>query len=601
MPVEFDDRGLAVIGNNVKAISFYDDARTLRAQIYLDSANALNISTTVVTSTTSESGIPAGLETAAFLTLASDPILTGERVLSLGSGLTGLDGGPGAAFSLDVSTTVVRTTRQVVSGNGLTGGGDLSADRTLAVGAGAGISVSADAVAIDTAANLTWTGTHAFQATTTTRTIIPEATDTYDLGSSTRLWNQAYISQINAVVFAEQTAQLLGGWLIVPADAGSLAADVASVATTVNFGKAMTPGHFVLIRAHDSGGVVKAEYLQVGTLVSGTTYNVTRDLAAAHGTDPAWPAGTPFAVLGTTGNGRIELNAYDTPRISIIRQGAAYNAQTEVVRVGDLNGAFGIGSELYGLGVGDYSGGNYLRYDPTNGFVLKAGAGAVTLDTNGLTFSSGADLIQWKSGSSTIHVQSTGSYGTPFFASVTAISTTGTGSNSGAIVNILANNSSDSSKNAGIKLDATSGGPLITLTGRINDLNVGTATGASTGQIRASAGLMLDGFSNMAVRMNRISLANLGTAMLTNAAGDGASSLAFVFIIDISNGGYAIYGLNGTAHSAVELADASGAYTPTAGSANSTNIYWSAANNRYEIENRRGASADYRIMMFGAA
>lgn len=37
-------------------------------------------------------------------------------------------------------------TRQVVSGDGLTGGGDLSADRTLAVGAGAGIVVSADAV-----------------------------------------------------------------------------------------------------------------------------------------------------------------------------------------------------------------------------------------------------------------------------------------------------------------------------------------------------------------------------------------------------------------------------------------------------------------------
>lgn len=38
--------------------------------------------------------------------------------------------------------------RQIIAGNGLTGGGDLSADRTLNVGAGTGISVTADAVAL---------------------------------------------------------------------------------------------------------------------------------------------------------------------------------------------------------------------------------------------------------------------------------------------------------------------------------------------------------------------------------------------------------------------------------------------------------------------
>lgn len=45
----------------------------------------------------------------------------------------------------------VPNTRQVISGAGLTGGGDLSADRTLAVGAGTGITVNADDVALDTA------------------------------------------------------------------------------------------------------------------------------------------------------------------------------------------------------------------------------------------------------------------------------------------------------------------------------------------------------------------------------------------------------------------------------------------------------------------
>lgn len=43
----------------------------------------------------------------------------------------------------------VITTRTLTAGNGLTGGGDLSADRTFNVGAGDGISVDADAVAVD--------------------------------------------------------------------------------------------------------------------------------------------------------------------------------------------------------------------------------------------------------------------------------------------------------------------------------------------------------------------------------------------------------------------------------------------------------------------
>jgi len=41
-----------------------------------------------------------------------------------------------------------RASRQIISGNGLTGGGDLTADRTLAVGAGTGITVAADTVGL---------------------------------------------------------------------------------------------------------------------------------------------------------------------------------------------------------------------------------------------------------------------------------------------------------------------------------------------------------------------------------------------------------------------------------------------------------------------
>lgn len=55
---------------------------------------------------------------------------------------------PSAA--VDTSTGNVPTTRVLTAGAGLTGGGDLSADRTFDVGAGTGITVNANDVALDT-------------------------------------------------------------------------------------------------------------------------------------------------------------------------------------------------------------------------------------------------------------------------------------------------------------------------------------------------------------------------------------------------------------------------------------------------------------------
>lgn len=60
----------------------------------------------------------------------------------------------------DLPSTIVRTSRTITSGAGLTGGGDLSADRTLAIGAGNGITVNADDVALASStagAGLTYT------------------------------------------------------------------------------------------------------------------------------------------------------------------------------------------------------------------------------------------------------------------------------------------------------------------------------------------------------------------------------------------------------------------------------------------------------------
>ncbi|MDI6769732.1 MAG: hypothetical protein QMD04_08655, partial [Anaerolineales bacterium] len=242
-----------------------------------------------------------------------------------------------------------RLNKSILAGNGLTGGGLMTADRTLHVGAGSGIVVNADDVAVDTGAAFVWTNDHTFQGLTKTRHLHPELTDTYDLGSSTLLWRKGWLSELDAVLFAQQTQTLVGGWLSVGVGEGSLPFDVAAADTQIDFGQAMTVGDFILFRA-----ALAVEYMLIGNLVSGTTYNVTRDLDGSGAND--WPAGSVYAIR-RNGSGWLELNAYDTPRLQMMRQGATYNAQTELIRMGDLNGNWGYSAEKWGLAIGEYAAG----------------------------------------------------------------------------------------------------------------------------------------------------------------------------------------------------------------------------------------------------
>ena len=195
--------------------------------------------------------------------------------------------------------------------------------------------------------------------------LVPELTDTYDIGTQQLLWRKAWISELDTVLFAENTITLLGGWFMVTKDAGTLAADVDGVQTTIDFGKAMTVGDFVVLRQS-----LQVEYVQVGGLVSGTTYNVTRDVDGSGAN--SWPTGAPFVVFGQSGDGRIELSAYDTPRMHMLKQGTSYNSQTELLRMGDLDGNWGYASETYGLALGEYGTDKAnLTWDETNGLRLR--------------------------------------------------------------------------------------------------------------------------------------------------------------------------------------------------------------------------------------
>ncbi len=60
---------------------------------------------------------------------------------------------------------VAHTGVTITAGAGLIGGGDISASRTLDIGAGTGIAVNANDVAVDQSFSPTWTGPHTFSGT----------------------------------------------------------------------------------------------------------------------------------------------------------------------------------------------------------------------------------------------------------------------------------------------------------------------------------------------------------------------------------------------------------------------------------------------------
>ena len=197
------------------------------------------------------------LTAAQFLTLAADAGLSAERIFVPGAGLVGTDGGAGGNYTLDVGggsgiaisandisvdASVARNTWAVNAGAGLTGGGTLAAAGiTLDVVGGNGITVAANSVSVDEFDPFAWTGAQTWANTSTFNGIaaftanigshlIPNLTDTYDLGSALKLWRKGWLSELDAVLFAQNVVSVIGGWLMVAKGEGTADADIPSAA-----------------------------------------------------------------------------------------------------------------------------------------------------------------------------------------------------------------------------------------------------------------------------------------------------------------------------------------------------------------------------------
>jgi hypothetical protein len=98
-----------------------------------------------------------------------------------------------------------------------------------------------------------------------------------------------------------------------------------------------------------------------------------------------FPSGS--MVYGVTGDpGYLLMTANPVlggPRYAVVDSSGGTDKLVGVF--GNLEGAFNVGTKKYGIGIGDFAAENYLVYEPTGGFVMKAGGGAVTLDANGIS------------------------------------------------------------------------------------------------------------------------------------------------------------------------------------------------------------------------
>jgi len=108
--------------------------------------------------------------------------------------------------------------------------------------------------------------------------------------------------------------------------------------------------------------------------------------------------------------------------------------------------------------------------------------------------------------------------------------------------------------------------------------------------------------SSIASKRTSTELANGGYLLtLTNGATAviGANTTAGMLTVVDSEYFSAIFNVRGTNNAVSEVADPVGVFSVTSGTATSTNVYWSAGNTRYEIQNNRGNTRRYLIILDG--
>jgi hypothetical protein len=210
--------------------------------------------------------------------------------------------------------------------------------------------------------------------------------------------------ELRTSVFTNGEINAVAGSQIITKSAGTLLNDVTTLTSPTTFDvdvKDPPSGHSPLFVVGDILSLVSAgvsNWLTISSVSDQTTF-YRYVCTLTNGSPATWTAGMGIVDYGQSGAGGLVLtaDAANAPYMRVFTHaGAPWTTITERLRLGNLNGSYGLVSDVYGLGVGNYASGNYLVVEGnTPTFQLKAGGGSLSINTTGLRFDGNNTAFTW--------------------------------------------------------------------------------------------------------------------------------------------------------------------------------------------------------------
>lgn len=267
-----------------------------------------------------------------------------------------------------------RLNKSVLPGFGLSGGGVLTENRTLAVDAVDDPGTEARVLKSSAAGKLTLRGL------TLRGDLLPSAPDTINIGSSSSPFLTGHISEMYGTRFIEETISVAGGHWIIPKSSATLAVEMDAVTTSLitidDVGSDKVDAQGNVSRTGWSTGdylvfrdIDKYERMRIIS-GSGTTWTVARDVDGSGAN--TWGAGSTVANLGKSGDGWLSFQGGRDYGLSIWeRYGTNPGDVTNFLRAGNLRNWNGYPSaDLPGFGLGDSE--RFISFDRVHGLRIHS-------------------------------------------------------------------------------------------------------------------------------------------------------------------------------------------------------------------------------------
>jgi hypothetical protein len=249
--------------------------------------------------------------------------------------------------------------------------------------------------------------------------VLPATNYDINLGALSKKYLTLHAAELWVeTLVAQNTIATIGGRILV-GPTTTLTRDLAAAATTIYVKhNQMISGDRAYMEAN---GSVEFFAITSGATSTGTdySYTVTRNLDGSGAND--WYAGDAMFNTGQTGNGFIDqysIRGVKTASqagptiVGNVRLSSTYNDWAERWAVGNLNGLYGYGTNVYGFAAGDPSG-VWLAADATNGLRMMnstqtrlllstagnlrlydpSGTPVISLDNDGSSYFAGAMTI----------------------------------------------------------------------------------------------------------------------------------------------------------------------------------------------------------------